>query len=265
MLSQAHAVSLWLVLFVITWAIDYAVTVSRLQTATWDTMAWGLVPAAGAALLLFLGRRVSWPVLRFAASYLGPGLLPVMLFLAAWVVFRCGNVGDPSPLPYVPILNPQDIVQLFAMWVIAFWLRAMRTDEVPALAEVRSESGMALLLGIAFIWLNALVAHGVHYYAGVPYRFGAMFAAPVYQMSLSIVWTLTALTVMGIATRAARRAMWFVGAALLAAVVVKLFLVDLADSGTITRIVSFLSVGVLMLVIGYVASIPPRQAYKVGR
>ena len=41
--------------------------------------------------------------------------------------------------------------------------------------------------------------------------------------------------------------------------VIKLFIIDLANIGGIERIVSFLAVGVLMLVIGYVAPVPPRQ------
>jgi uncharacterized membrane protein len=49
------------------------------------------------------------------------------------------------------------------------------------------------------------------------------------------------------------------GAALLAVVVVKLFFVDLSQVGGVERIVSFMGVGVLLLVIGYVAPVPPRQ------
>jgi uncharacterized membrane protein len=47
---------------------------------------------------------------------------------------------------------------------------------------------------------------------------------------------------------------------LLAAVVLKLLLVDLSGTGTVTRIVSFIGVGVLMLVIGYVAPLPAKEA-----
>ena len=47
---------------------------------------------------------------------------------------------------------------------------------------------------------------------------------------------------------------------LLAVVVLKLFVVDLAESGNLLRIVSFLSVGVLVLVIGYFAPLPPAAA-----
>ena len=47
------------------------------------------------------------------------------------------------------------------------------------------------------------------------------------------------------------------GAALLVVVVIKLFLVDLSGIGTIERIVSFIGVGLLMLVIGYFSPLPP--------
>ena len=48
-----------------------------------------------------------------------------------------------------------------------------------------------------------------------------------------------------------------VGAALMAVVVGKLFLVDLSHMAGIERIVSFIGVGVLMLVIGYFSPLPP--------
>jgi uncharacterized membrane protein len=40
-------------------------------------------------------------------------------------------------------------------------------------------------------------------------------------------------------------------------VVGKLFLVDLSNTGTVARIVSFVGVGVMLLVIGYAAPVPP--------
>ena len=40
----------------------------------------------------------------------------------------------------------------------------------------------------------------------------------------------------------------------------KLLIVDLSGSGTVTRIVSFIGAGVLMLLIGYVAPLPAKEA-----
>jgi uncharacterized membrane protein len=47
---------------------------------------------------------------------------------------------------------------------------------------------------------------------------------------------------------------------LMIVVVAKLFLIDLSNVGTIARITSFLTVGALLLVTGYLAPLPPRHA-----
>ena len=47
------------------------------------------------------------------------------------------------------------------------------------------------------------------------------------------------------------------GAGLLALTVLKLFFIDLSGTGAIGRIVSFLVVGLLMLLIGFFAPLPP--------
>jgi uncharacterized membrane protein len=97
----------------------------------------------------------------------------------------------------------------------------------------------------------------MHHWLGVPYELNDMFNSIVVQSALSIVWTLTALVIMVLATRRLQRPLWLAGAALLAMVVGKLFLLDLANSGTVERIVSFLGVGVLLMIIGYAAPVPP--------
>jgi uncharacterized membrane protein len=47
------------------------------------------------------------------------------------------------------------------------------------------------------------------------------------------------------------------GAGLLGVVIAKLFLVDLSHVGTVERIISFVGVGLLMLIIGYFSPLPP--------
>jgi uncharacterized membrane protein len=63
-----------------------------------------------------------------------------------------------------------------------------------------------------------------------------------------------------IGARGAHRSVWFTGAALMSIVVVKLFVVDLGNTATLERVVSFLGVGLLLLVVGYFAPVPPRTA-----
>jgi uncharacterized membrane protein len=69
---------------------------------------------------------------------------------------------------------------------------------------------------------------------------------------------LVAMVVMILASRYRSRPAWQAGAVLLAAVVIKLFLVDLAGVGAIARIVSFLVVGGLLLLLGYLSPMPPK-------
>ena len=68
-------------------------------------------------------------------------------------------------------------------------------------------------------------------------------------------WSRSSAMVAG--TRRGQRFVWFAGASLLGIVLAKMFLVDLSRTGTIARIVSFIGVGVLMLIIGRFSPVPP--------
>ena len=59
--------------------------------------------------------------------------------------------------------------------------------------------------------------------------------------------------------RRALRTPWMLGAGLLALTVVKLFVIDLSNSGGSQRIVVFIAVGLLMLVVGWFAPLPPSR------
>ena len=113
-------------------------------------------------------------------------------------------------------------------------------------------------LGVgAFIVLNGIVARTVHHWLGVPWQLSALVASRPLQAALTLTWTVAALAAMVVATRGQLRVLWLTGAGLLAAVVVKLFAIDLAALSGLTRVVAFLGVGALLLVIGYVAPLPP--------
>lgn len=259
-----HAASMWLFAFLTTWVIAQAVNTTIPGSGVWPDVIWGLIPALLVAALLYLKDRTLWPIHPFKSSYLSDGLIPVIAYLATWVVVVCLKEANPAPLPYIPILNPQDIVQLLSMAFIFYWLKQLQEGLIVPSQDLRPDLLMIVLAGIAFIWLNSAVAHTVHFYAGVEYSANRMFQSDIFQTSISIVWTLTAFSIMGLASRFAYRILWFVGTCLLGAVVIKLFIVDLADIGTIARIVSFMSVGILMLVIGYVAPLPPKTAGDVA-
>ena len=80
----------------------------------------------------------------------------------------------------------------------------------------------------------------------------------------AFIFSLLALAAMVIATRRGLRALWMVGAALLAVVVAKLFLIDLANTGTVERVISFIGVGTLVIVVGYFSPVPPKSQEKIA-
>ena len=110
-----------------------------------------------------------------------------------------------------------------------------------------------------FYWLNGVLLRTLHHWAGVPFNFDVMMHSTLVQASLSLFWATIALALMLFATRTRLRNLWLVGGGLLASVVLKLFVVDLSRVGTIERIVSFIGVGILLLVIGYFSPVPPKR------
>ena len=61
---------------------------------------------------------------------------------------------------------------------------------------------------------------------------------------------------MVVSSRINYRKAWLVAVAMLGVVIVKLFLIDLADTETIARIITFISIGLILLVTGYFSPIP---------
>ena len=87
-----------------------------------------------------------------------------------------------------------------------------------------------------------------------------MFDSTALQTSLSILWTLIGLVAMVEGVRRVSRSAWMTGASFMGAVVLKLFLVDLRNQATVGRVVAFIAVGILLLIVGYFAPVPPAQA-----
>ena len=227
--------------------------------------AWPLV-AALAALVLFVGgtllglRASAWPLGAHRRRYVTACTGPVLVLLAALVSMAVVlSPGDFSPLPHLPLLNPLGLLAALLLAVAFGWRRRAASEEDHPLKEL-AEAPWAPTLAVAGAALATMAAaRTVHHWLGVPWDGEALFDSTALQVSLSIIWALIALTGMVVGVRLARRAVWVAGASLMAAVVVKLFLIDLGDQNTLGRVVSFIVVGVLLLIVGYLAPVPPPQ------
>ncbi len=224
--------------------------------SAWGWLGWLAVPALLLAAILHQQRHAPpqqiWPLRLAPAAYAQAGGAVLSLALAAWaLIANWGSAGDARPLPYVPVLSPLDLGISAALLAVLAWLRS------PAAAALRLPSqALALPAALGFLWLNGMLVRSFHHWGGVPYHVSGWLASRGVQTGLALLWSALALVLMLLGTRRRQRAPWLTGAVLLGAVVLKLMLFDLQGSGTVLRIVSFIGVGVLMLVIGYVAPLP---------
>jgi uncharacterized membrane protein len=266
--SQAqalHALGVWLIAIVcareVGWLIDRAVEGKRV----WPSISWAIVPAAILFLLVTQTAQRLWPIRAYLRSYVVAGGTPLALFLAVWTLYaNVNNDGDPSPLPFVPLLNPLDVAMGAVFVVLARWLAELPRQGLQAWWELTRPAIFGAFGFGLFTWINASLLRTIHHWTGLPFAIGAMLDSQLVQTSLAILWTLLALAAMIVATRRALRFLWIVGAVLMGAVVAKLFMVDLSGVGTVERIVSFIVVGLLMLLIGYLSPVPPKAVTRTS-
>jgi uncharacterized membrane protein len=228
------------------------------DSSAWSWLGWLLMPAL---LLLLLPRPATaqrWPVHAAPSAYQGLAAAVLTVGLLVWALLaNLFSDGSALPLLFVPLLNPLDLGVATALLACGLWLRSAAARA--ALGTGAPAFGLAVLGGSAFIWLNAMLVRAFHHYGGVPYHLDAWLHSLAVQTGITLLWSSTALVLMWLSAKRQLRLPWMLGAALLAAVVLKLLLVDLSGSGTVTRIVSFIGVGLLMLVIAYVAPLPSSE------
>jgi len=261
LIQALHLVTLWLTVLILTWELAWSVDQVVKGAFVWPFVVWSIIPGIVIIALIKWGQRFHWPIGKYYEWYAGPGAALLVLFIGILSFVSTFTTGNPRPLPYFPVFNPLDMVQLFIFLVIIAWIKQVRTLKPPLIARLPERTFIYGLVLIIFIFLNAMVARTVHFYGDTPYTWHYMHASVLFQAAISIVWSFTAFGVMGFATRKGMREVWFVGAILLGLEVLKLFSVDLSGIGTISRIVSFLAVGVLILIIGYFSPLPPHR-YK---
>ena len=237
-------------------ALPYALAVAHIgRHEAWTPAALIVLPTL--ACLAMLGPRLArhWPLHAHQDWLRQTVLRPWLAVLMGWSLLAnlVGN-GRMDPLPSLPLLNPLDLAHGLAL---LYALRLSRGEAGGSLGSHWLRCGAAL----GFFWLNSLLVRSLHLWADTPLWLHGALGNSLVQTGLSLLWTLSALATMGWATRRApaaqARSAWMLGAGLLGVVVLKLFFLDLSMLNSLMRIASFLAVGLLMLVIGYIAPLPP--------
>lgn len=236
------------------WTLAVAATLDHFARAAGMGQGWQFAALAGP--LLLLAACAQWkpaPIaVPFGARFLDwRDALRTLLAAAFALVFAVGlfQPGASTPLAFVPLLNPLDLLQGTMLLFLALWSR-----EAPALHAAR----VPLLAGAALAFVTAVTLRGAHHWGDVPWE-PSMFSTGVVQTALTVVWSVLGVAGWIAGSRRGERGLWLAGAVLMAAVLAKLVLVDRQHLGNLLGIVSFLAYGLLCTAVGYFAPVPPRS------
>lgn len=182
-------------------------------------------------------------------------------------------------LPYFPLLNLYDISSWlvllvgFSLYYLNQQHHNQKLDIANADIHINNNTkknfiadNLLIVLSLISFWLlSSMLVRTLHASIGTPLwdsAQGGAWSSEQVQTGLTILWTLIALVATIIASRYWQRALWFMGIGLLGIVVLKLVLVDLSQTEAIWRVISFLGAGSLILLIGYLAPLPPNEPDK---
>ncbi len=173
-------------------------------------------------------------------------------------------------LPYFPLFNLYDVT----LWLVVFYGLGVYLLRQPygmqsrnLLSAIPKNDMLLIVLALIGLWIgSSMLVRTLHAFIGTPLWTGGLYDvtggawnSEKVQTGLTILWTLIALVATIIARRYRQRTLWFMGIGLLGVVVLKLVLVDLSQTEAIWRVISFLGAGSLILVIGYLAPLPPAR------
>jgi len=257
-----HALLVWLLALLGTTELAWQTHFYLLHHESWLAISRVAMPVALLGLLLACDRNVAWPFRQNGMIYKGIIAVPLAIWSLLWVVltaFSCNGTSNYSA--WLPLLNQLDLAMLAAIAMPVVWIRRLQDDRhFSQLIHDLRHSIIPTISGVTFIWLNSTVARSLHHWGGIPFNAYSMLHSPLAQATFSIFWSLLALGATLYAVRNGYRLIWFCGAGLLGVVIGKLFMVDLSGHGTVARIVSFVAVGLLLLVIGWFAPLPPKKS-----
>lgn len=258
-----HAALVWLKTILIGQTLWWHLAHSDLADTSWSTV----IRVVSLTLLLLVltawasnTSNTRFPLKTQRSAYLLTAVLPIalVLFVSALGI-ALASPAETRPLPYIPLLNPTDLSIALAFAALLFWqLKLKNNPEKLLISTTISEFNPLPALAVAgFIFINTIWLRVAHHFFGIEWNASALFDSYIVQTGYAILWTLMALIAMVWAHRHAKRVVWMIGAGLLGLTVAKLVFIDLANRNGFERIIAFIVVGVMMLIIGYLAPLPP--------
>ena len=247
--NTLHIAILWLITLVAIMQSQY-IAFKYSSDLNWVVFSTAIAPLLLSSMLMISRLYRGW-IEPYRDIYQRVGVGGLVILLSIWELLSFVLSADMLS-SYIPILNPLDLVEIASIALILYWVSVRKFSITRYLYVALAFMGTTLA--------SVIFARAVHHYMGIEYEFKPLWSSIFFQAGLSIVWSLLAISLMLFSQRRDSRPMWIGGFILFMLVVIKLFFVELSNSGTVERIVSFMAVGSLLLLIGYFAPLPPAKA-----
>lgn len=171
-----------------------------------------------------------------------------------WII--CSQLFSQHAFEYyvLPVLNPFDLISI-AILAGFIWMLSLQLE------QDMDRGVIAVLSVLSVLWLSSyVVLRALHMYFQTPYNELAIWGNATIQLSFTLLWVSLAFVTMNYASQKHLRPLWILGGSILMLVTLKLVLLDLSHIGTLTRVISFLGAGFVMLIIAYIAPIPEAES-----
>jgi len=249
--SLLQNLALLLLCFVIIWQGGWQMFGAATWLASWHL---AYIATIGLVFILLISKAKGWPFSVHAQSYRGLAIPALHLLLCSVLILALSQEGSIEPLPWLAIVNPLSIAVLISLFALYIYVKPFANSN-QQLYKLFS----FVIAGYMFTYLNVEIMRAVHFYALLAWDIELLVTSNITQSAFAIFWSICGLAGTVYASKQQKRQLWLISAALLVIVVLKLFLVDMSASNTIERIVSFIGVGLLLVVIGYFSPLPPKQ------
>jgi uncharacterized membrane protein len=187
---------------------------------------------------------------RSTYQYIASAGLVLFMFFWTLAIF-----ATPYTSTQMPLLNILDFTQVLVLANLYYWIH----KNSHTFKKSTHQKYLGIFALLIFLFINILWARSIQSIIGIDYSFSSLWHNSYFQTGISILWTLMAIFIMLLSKRYESRPLWIIGFSSLIVVVLKLFVIELSHSGSIQRIVSFIVVGILLLIIGYLVPLPPSK------
>ncbi|MBG3128254.1 DUF2339 domain-containing protein [Proteus mirabilis] len=205
-----------------------------------------------------LAMKVNW-IKEYQNSY-WVVTLPILGLLALSLIFANFNDGTESGIKFIPLFNLMDLMGIVGIWVGYKFISVIKQSPKYQLLLKNNLPLVNYIIPVMiFWWANGILLRGLVFATDIDWSSYAIINSKVIQTVLAIIWAITALVTMVMATRKKLRSQWFIGGVLLAVVIAKLFLIDTSLSSGLLRALAFIGVAILILLIGYFSPLPPKK------